>query len=99
MPSWITRVAGAQDHDAILAGMPGPVKWINEWSEFRSARFYLQRGDVTLKEWYTSVRGTHSYALCSVSDPLPFVLTIGRTIVENIALRPGSLNEPEFSRS
>lgn len=91
----IGRPVTQLDHPAL----PGPVKWINEWSELRSARFYLQRGDLTLKEWYTSVRGTHSYSLFSVSDPLPFVLTIGRTMAENIPLRSGSLNEPEFSRS
>ena len=83
------------DHPAL----PGPVKWINEWSELRSARFYLQRGDLGLKEWCTSLWGPHAYALFSVSDPLPFVLTIARSMVENIKLRSGSINEPEFSHS
>lgn len=69
------------DHPAHI----GSVKWVNEWSEYRSARFYRKRGDLTLKEWYTSLRGPKKYALFSLSDPLPFVFTLKQALTGTLS--------------
>ena len=61
-----------------LLDQPGrvrSVKWIDEWREYRSALFYWKQGKLTLKDWAYSMRGPRSYALFSLSDPLPFFLT------------------------
>jgi len=63
----------------------GSVKWVNEWSEYRSARFYRKRGDLTLKEWYTSLRGPKKYSLFSLSDPLPFVFTLKQALTGTLS--------------
>ena len=54
------------------------VKWVNEWREYHSALFYLQQGRLSLKDWIRSLRGPRTYALFSLSDPLPFLLTLTR---------------------
>jgi predicted ATP-grasp superfamily ATP-dependent carboligase len=53
-----------------------PTKWINEWSDYESARFYMKRGDLNLLEWIKSIRGPKRFALWSVSDPLPFLYSL-----------------------
>ena len=56
--------------------MTGAVKWINEWREYQSTLYYLKQGKLTRKDWASSIRGPKSYALFSLSDPLPFILTL-----------------------
>jgi len=53
----------------------GSVKWINEFREYSSARFYMKRGDLSARDWYRSIRGPKTYALFSLSDPVPFIST------------------------
>ena len=48
------------------------VKWINLRQDLRSALYYWRRGDLTLKQWWESVRGKKTYAIFSWSDPRPF---------------------------
>lgn len=59
--------------------MNGSVKWIDEWREYQSTLSYWKQGKLTLKDWVHSLRGPRSYALFSLSDPLPFLLTLTRT--------------------
>jgi predicted ATP-grasp superfamily ATP-dependent carboligase len=53
----------------------GSVKWIDEWHEYQSSLSYWRAGKLTLKDWARSVSGPRCYALLSLSDPLPFVLS------------------------
>lgn len=49
-----------------------PCKWINEWSELYSSKYYRRAGELTLYEWFKSLKGDKSYALFSATDMKPF---------------------------
>jgi D-aspartate ligase len=51
----------------------GNVKWMAIRRDTQSALYHWREGDLTLKEWWQSVRGPKTYALFSWSDPGPFV--------------------------
>ena len=57
----------------------GGAKWIFWRQDIRSALFYWWRGELTLAEWFRSLRGKKFSAVFSWSDPAPFVadLTTG----------------------
>lgn len=55
---------------------PATVRWVHEWSEYQSALHYMQRGELTTADWARSISGPKSYAVFSLSDPLPFILTL-----------------------
>lgn len=64
-----------------LAGLPLPenrvqehtgLKWVHLRTDFQSALFYWRRGDLTLRDWFGSLRGKKAYAVLSLSDPRPF---------------------------
>jgi predicted ATP-grasp superfamily ATP-dependent carboligase len=48
------------------------VKWIHLRRDFQSAYYYWKRGELSLKEWWFSIRGRKTYALFSWTDPAPF---------------------------
>jgi D-aspartate ligase len=52
----------------------GDAKWIYFARDLVSAWYYHRRGELTLREWWRSVRGVRADAVFSWSDPLPFVL-------------------------
>jgi len=54
------------------------VKWIYLRRDFQSALYYWRRGELSLKEWYHSVRGRKAYALFSWTDPGPFLADLLR---------------------
>lgn len=71
------------------AGLPLPenrtqkyigVKWISLLDDLRSARIYWERGDLTFKQWWHSVRGPKTYAIFSWSDPMPFLADVKRRV-------------------
>lgn len=51
----------------------GDVKWISLRRDFQSGLYFWRRGELTLKEWWQSLRGRKTYALFSWSDPGPFI--------------------------
>lgn len=55
-------------------------KWINIRSDMLAAISYWRLGELTLPNWYRSIRGVSSFALFSWHDPRPFVAEIRRTI-------------------
>jgi len=64
-----------------LLGLPLPsnrvqkyqgVKWIYLQHDIPSALHYWKRGELTLREWWKSIRGTKRDAVFSWSDPAPF---------------------------
>ena len=71
------------------AGLPLPenrqqqyrgVKWIYLRWDFQSALHYWRRGELSLREWWRSVRGPKGYAVFSLSDPAPFLTDIVRSV-------------------
>ena len=54
------------------------IKWIYLRRDFQSALYYWRRGELSLKEWYRSVRGRKAYALFSWTDPGPFLADLLR---------------------
>ena len=51
----------------------GGVKWIYLRRDLQSAVFYWRRGDLTIRQWWQSLRGKKAYALFSWRDPMPFL--------------------------
>ena len=43
-------------------------KWVYLAADFKSARYYIARGDLTWRDWLRSLRGAKSYAVWSLSD-------------------------------
>jgi predicted ATP-grasp superfamily ATP-dependent carboligase len=65
-----------------LAGLPlpegrtqtfGTAKWIYLRHDLQAAFVAWRRGELGLKEWWSSMRGPKAYAVFSATDPLPFV--------------------------
>lgn len=74
---------------ADLAGLPLPenrqqtfrgVKWIFLRRDLMSAVLLWSRRELTLSDWFQSVRGPKIYALWSWSDPLPFLVDLWYSI-------------------
>lgn len=51
----------------------GQVKWIYLRRDFQSALYHWRRGELSLKDWWRSLRGRKTYALFSWTDPGPFL--------------------------
>lgn len=61
-------------------------KWIYLQHDIPSALHYWKRGELTLGEWWRSVRGPKRDAVFSLADPVPFLHSIwkvGKTLVKN----------------
>jgi predicted ATP-grasp superfamily ATP-dependent carboligase len=50
----------------------GNVKWMAIRRDVQSALYHWRAGDLTVRQWWQSVRGPKAYALFSWSDPGPF---------------------------
>jgi predicted ATP-grasp superfamily ATP-dependent carboligase len=64
-----------------LANLPLPanreqkyegVKWIYFMHDIQSSFYYWRRGELTLREWWQSIRGSKKFAVLSWNDPAPF---------------------------
>jgi predicted ATP-grasp superfamily ATP-dependent carboligase len=49
------------------------VKWIHLRKDLQSSLQYWRRGELTIRQWWRSVRGRKAYALFSWKDPWPFI--------------------------
>ncbi len=49
------------------------VKWIHFRKDLQSSLQYWRRGELTIRQWWRSVRGRKAYALFSWKDPWPFI--------------------------
>ncbi len=56
------------------------VKWVHLLRDLQSALYYWRRGELTLTEWWQSLRGPKTYALFSWRDPVPFLSALQRAI-------------------
>jgi predicted ATP-grasp superfamily ATP-dependent carboligase len=63
------------------------VKWMHVRRDAQSAFHYWRVGELSLRDWYRSVRGKKTYADVSWSDPMPFLADVWREI--GLALDPG----------
>lgn len=59
-------------------------KWMHITWDTRSALSYFLKGELTVKEWWNSVRGKKTYAVFSLSDPMPFVWKLAKIPVKVI---------------
>ncbi len=48
------------------------VKWVFLRRDLMSALYYWRKGELSLYDWYKSLRGRKVYALLSFTDPVPF---------------------------
>lgn len=53
-------------------------KWIYLQRDLQSALYYWRRGELSLRDWWRSLRGRKVDAVFSWTDPLPFVLDFWR---------------------
>ncbi len=60
----------------------GGVKWLYLRQDFQSALVHWRRGDLTIADWYRSLRGKKVYALFSLNDPGPFLWDLWATFVK-----------------
>lgn len=49
------------------------VKWVHLRRDFQSALFDWKQGELTIADWWRSLRGRKAYALFSWRDPAPFL--------------------------
>jgi predicted ATP-grasp superfamily ATP-dependent carboligase len=45
-----------------------------------SAFYYWKNGELTIKDWYKSIKGKKFYAVYSLKDPLPFIAEVGTAV-------------------
>jgi predicted ATP-grasp superfamily ATP-dependent carboligase len=58
----------------------GNAKWVHMRRDVQSAFHHWRRGDLTLPEWWRSIRGPKTDALFSLADPGPFLGDLQRSI-------------------
>ena len=60
------------------------VKWIYLRQDLRSAWFYWRRGEITLKEYFKSIRGPKVFAIFSWRDPRPFIADLAGSLFSKV---------------
>jgi D-aspartate ligase len=55
-------------------------KWMFLRRDIQSALYYWKRGELTLRDWWRSVRGPKKYAVFSWTDPLPFLYDLWKVL-------------------
>ncbi|HJV65776.1 MAG TPA: hypothetical protein VJ550_08585 [Geomonas sp.] len=65
----------------------GSVKWIDLIRDLQSALYLLKKGELTLRQWWSSLRGRKVDALFDWHDPGPFVGAVARVI--RLCFNPG----------
>jgi len=56
------------------------VKWIQIRTDLMSAFYYWKKGELTISDWFKSIKGKKFYAVYSLKDPLPFIAEIGTAV-------------------
>lgn len=52
------------------------VKWIHLLRDLQASLHHWQRGELTVREWWESIRGRRAYAVWSWRDPRPFLVAL-----------------------
>jgi predicted ATP-grasp superfamily ATP-dependent carboligase len=63
------------------------VIWMHVMRDIEAALYHLVRRELTIREWWGSVRGKRTYAIMSWRDPLPFLTAIYQAIPDVLAAR------------
>jgi predicted ATP-grasp superfamily ATP-dependent carboligase len=53
---------------------PAGVKWLESMEDFYSFKQYHARGELSLRDWWNSIKGARAFALFAWDDPLPFLV-------------------------
>jgi len=69
------------------------VKWIDIRHDIQSAIYYYRNGELTLSDWYHSLRGRKAHAVFSLSDPLPFWADLWNAFVVLLSARERALRK------
>jgi predicted ATP-grasp superfamily ATP-dependent carboligase len=64
-----------------------PVKWVNTLADTLSAQRYMERGELTPKEWRRSLAGARVSAVFAVDDPAPWVSDLFRRVKNRLTRR------------
>lgn len=72
----------------------GNAKWISLRRDLQSAFYYMRRDELTLRDWWYSVRGQKAYDLFSWSDPRPFWSDLARAF--RLYLKPSERRKRDF---
>src|SRR3954469_14371935 len=68
----------------------GGAKWVFMRRDFLSALHYWRAGELTVRDWWRSLRGLKQDAVFSWSDPAPFYGDIKRSFGVLSRTRPGN---------
>lgn len=64
----------------------GGVKWMHLLRDLQASAYHLRRRELTVSDWWRSVRGPKTFAILSWRDPMPFVSALVRAA--SVALSP-----------
>jgi D-aspartate ligase len=71
----------------------GHVKWIYLRQDVQSALYSWFHGELTIREWWQSVRGPKWFAVLSWTDPAPFWYDLWRAVVYQVKHQATKLTE------
>lgn len=77
-------------------------KWIYLRRDLQSSVLHWRKGNLSLREWWKSLKGSKRYAVFSWSDPLPFIEDFRLKFVNNILKKnrkPATKAVPKISRN
>ena len=63
------------------------VKWIHLMRDLQASFYYWRRGDLTVGEWWRSIRGKKVFAILSWRDPMPFLAALFKAMPVMLSVR------------
>jgi D-aspartate ligase len=66
------------------------VKWIHIMRDLQASFYYWRRGDLTVGNWWRSIRGQKTYAILSWRDPMPFLAALVKAVPVMLSARERS---------
>jgi len=73
-------------------------KWFHLLRDLQASVHYWRKGELTLGEWYGSMRGKKTFAILSWRDPMPFLSAVMRAVPELFSPRERGIEDYSFSR-
>ena len=70
------------------------VKWLDLRHDIQSAFHYFRKGELTVGDWYRSLRGRKAHAVFSLRDPMPFIADWWRAICTACSRKERALRAP-----
>lgn len=69
-------------------------RWIYLRRDLQASAYYLSRGTLTWKEWWSDMRGPKVFAVWSRKDPIPFLEDLRQKIVQVVFRRKSTSPQP-----